>query len=709
MYSCPEPKGKGALIRRYATCAPRPGRGKAKPKTHAVAIYHFSAQIIGRSAGRSSVAASAYRAGVSLTDERTGQVHDFTRKRGVDFSAVLAPVDSPAWALDRATLWNKVEAIEKRKDAQVCREFNIALPVELTHDQKIEVAREWADREMVAKGMVVQFDAHDLASHNPHVHLMVTMRRIEGDGFGQKAREWNDKAQLEAWRVSWEEYANAALKRAGRAERVDHRTLEAQGIDHVPTTHLGPHASAVERRTGQLSRKRTDWLDASREVMRQRAQETARAKIKDATAASQIQALDEAIAVEKKTLQELTSPDRPVHELAAELKHVKDVLPDFRVAVEQDPRVLQTAAALKAVQLKQARLQAWAKSGQEKEKQAAVMHQAALAKLPTAGGREPVNAEFARTRTARDAWKEKHPLRSWLHDKGVWAAQSLTDQNKVLGDLSRAAQAERLHKRAKFFQQAHELASKLAQKAAAWAAQVLQETKAQVRQELSTQHPGQVNLYHQLKQAFVQASAREQRERVDQQAVRAPLIAEALIGEAIRVAGASPNSPLAQAERAWLRDRVERMYRSGLVHEYSAEGRALRAREQSLFLVHTALEDCLIAGDEAASLGLARPDIDRVITGRDVPRDVADEVRSGFARAQSLDTGLAQAAKIIAGGAAGAQALEALASARGNEKLIKLAKAIEEKRQEAQKEQAAARARSATPEAKPKRPGEPRI
>ena len=571
---------------------------------------------------------------MSLTDERTGQVHDFTRKRGVDFSAVLAPLDSPAWALDRATLWNRVEQTEKRKDAQVCREFNIALPVELTHDQKIEVTREWVGREMVAKGMVVQFDAHDLASHNPHVHLMATMRRIEGDGFGQKAREWNDKAQLEAWRLSWEEYANDALKRAGRAERIDHRTLEAQGIDHVPTTHLGPHASAVERRTGQPSRKRTDWQEASREVMRQRAQEAARDKIKEATAASQIQALDEAITIEQQTLQELTSPDRPVHELAAELQHVKDALPDMREAVARDSRVLQAAAALDVAQRERDRLQALTRASQEEEKQAASRHQAALAKLPKPGRAASSSAdgqgqgsldqakeEYRRTRSARDDWKKRHKLRAWLHTKGAtWAAQPLADKNKELDDLNRAGQeaarAAFLHMRAKFFQQAHDLVSKLAQKAAAWAAQVLQEAKDQVRKELSKQNPGQVNLYHQLKQAHDQAQMREQQEMQERQAARAPGLAIALLAEAARVASASKQSQISRDEQAWLRERVEQFFKTRLVAEHSQEGRDIREKEKSLFLVKTALEDGLISSAEASQLGLETPDIEQAAAAR---------------------------------------------------------------------------------------------
>ena len=221
-----------------------------------MAIYHLHAQVISRSAGRSAVAASAYRAGVRLVSDRDGLIHDYTRKSGISFSAMLAPEGAPAWVLDRAQLWDRVEAAENRRDAQLCRELDIALPVELSNEAKRELITGWVQRELVALGMVAQIDGHNWNSDNPHAHVMLTMRPIEGDGFGKKAREWNSADLLTHLRASWAEAANAALAAAGQDARIDHRTLAAQGIQREPSPHLGPKASGYEARTGLPSNVR---------------------------------------------------------------------------------------------------------------------------------------------------------------------------------------------------------------------------------------------------------------------------------------------------------------------------------------------------------------------------------------------------------------------------------------------------------------------
>lgn len=221
-----------------------------------MAIYHLHAQVISRSAGRSAVAASAYRAGVRLVSDRDGLIHDYTRKSGISYSAMLAPEGAPAWALDRTQLWDRVEAAESRRDAQLCREFDIALPVELSNEAKRELITGWVQRELVALGMCAQIDGHHWNSDNPHAHVMLTMRPIEGGGFGKKAREWNRPDLLEHLRQSWAEAANAALAAAGQDARIDHRTLAAQGIKREPSPHLGPKASGYEARTGLPSNVR---------------------------------------------------------------------------------------------------------------------------------------------------------------------------------------------------------------------------------------------------------------------------------------------------------------------------------------------------------------------------------------------------------------------------------------------------------------------
>ncbi len=219
-----------------------------------MAIYHFSGQVISRSQGRSAVAAAAYRSAERLLDERTELVHDFTAKEmDIVFKEVLLPENAPEWMKDREKLWNAVEASEKRKDAQLAREFNVALPKELTNEQNIELAREFIEKEFVSKGMVADMCLHHGKCKNelgeierqPHMHVMLTFRKIDlssETGFGKKAREWNQKALLKDWREEWSNVANKHLALNGHDMRIDHRTLEAQGIQLEPQSKIGPKA-----------------------------------------------------------------------------------------------------------------------------------------------------------------------------------------------------------------------------------------------------------------------------------------------------------------------------------------------------------------------------------------------------------------------------------------------------------------------------------
>ena len=221
-----------------------------------MAIFHHSTQVIGRSSGRSSVAAAAYRLGVEMVDQRTGVTHDFTRRGGVESWHTLAPANAPEWVNDPARLWNEVEQAEKRKDAQVCREVNIALPKELTPEQMKTLALDYARDQWVQRGMVAQVAFHDLDSQNPHCHVMLTMREIGPEGFGKKNRDWNEHALATEYRQAWAVAANRALEEHGHAARIDHRTLAEQGIEREATQHQGPHAAAMERRGLTPDRKR---------------------------------------------------------------------------------------------------------------------------------------------------------------------------------------------------------------------------------------------------------------------------------------------------------------------------------------------------------------------------------------------------------------------------------------------------------------------
>ena len=246
-----------------------------------MAIYHFSAQIISRSNGSSSVGSSAYRSGEKIENERTGEVHDYTKKTGIEYTEILTPENAPEWASDRAKLWNQVEKIEKNKNSQLAREINIALPKELSIEKQIDLTREFVRGEFVDQGMVADISIHDTQKGNPHAHIMLTMRPFENGEWGAKSKkeyildkkgekiklksgeyksrkidtvDWNKKENLEKWREQWANYANRTLERNGIKERIDHRTLAEQGIERVPQIHVGTHASAMEKKGVQSER-----------------------------------------------------------------------------------------------------------------------------------------------------------------------------------------------------------------------------------------------------------------------------------------------------------------------------------------------------------------------------------------------------------------------------------------------------------------------
>jgi ATP-dependent exoDNAse (exonuclease V) alpha subunit len=217
-----------------------------------MAFFRLEAKIIGREKrGRSVIAAAAYRAGTKIRDELRGKIFDYTRRvKGVVQTATLAPDGAPEWVADPGKLWNSVEAGEKRKDAQLAREYILAVPPELSADAQFQTALDWAKKELVASGMVAEvFLHHTRSGNNPHVHILTTMRKMEGDKFSaKKAIEWNDVKLLKQQRRSWADTVNAALEAAGRPERVDHRSLRDQGLDRLPQPKIGPEATAMKRK-----------------------------------------------------------------------------------------------------------------------------------------------------------------------------------------------------------------------------------------------------------------------------------------------------------------------------------------------------------------------------------------------------------------------------------------------------------------------------
>lgn len=200
-----------------------------------MASYHFSVQIIQRSHGRSALAAAAYRAGERIADQRTGQVHDYSRRHGVVHSEILLPDGASRFLGNREVLWNLVERLEGRKDAQLAREINLALPHELDADQRRKLLLNFVREAFVGRGMVADVAIHAPVPekgdhpHNHHAHILLTLRQATAAGLRSvKTREWNSDKLLAEWRAVWAEHQNLALERAGILERVDHRTLEAQ-------------------------------------------------------------------------------------------------------------------------------------------------------------------------------------------------------------------------------------------------------------------------------------------------------------------------------------------------------------------------------------------------------------------------------------------------------------------------------------------------
>ncbi len=255
-----------------------------------MAIYHLSAKPISRAQGRSATGAAAYRAGVEITDERTGLVHDYTRKGGVVHSELILPGGRTA---DRAEFWNGIEAHHKRGDAVLVREVEISLPTELAPEQRralaVGYARELADRYGVAADVALhaprtvtdreleknpdqyhETDPETGRRHNGnwHAHIMLSACHVQPDGtLGKKAVELDpihcQRAKIENMadreRARWGELANAALERHGHEARIDHRSHAERGIEAEPSQHLGPAATGYERRTGEPSRKRMDF------------------------------------------------------------------------------------------------------------------------------------------------------------------------------------------------------------------------------------------------------------------------------------------------------------------------------------------------------------------------------------------------------------------------------------------------------------------
>ncbi len=387
-----------------------------------MAIYHLSVKAVSRSAGRSATAAAAYRAGCEIADERTGEIHDYRRKAGVESADIVLPDGAPEWATDRAKLWNAAELAEKRKDACVAREFEVALPAELSTAERrrlaFDFAKDMANREGCAVDVAIHAPGREGDNRNHHAHILRTTRKVEADGLGAKldtekaGRKRSD--DLEAVRAKWADLMNERLRENGIAARVDHRSLEAQGIDRVPTKHLGPVATAYERRTGEPSRKRLDYRDEALErlahareagELERQAKEADRSIIdlsgdleeaKRERTAQQQRDQEQGQQAEHRRIERMTST-----ELSHEIGRVRP--PKALDLVERDRSVMQA----------------------EQERQT-------LEKRHAEAG-----SALARARGQAQAWREAHGIRAALHDKGLM-------QSSTLAELEQQGEAARI-------------------------------------------------------------------------------------------------------------------------------------------------------------------------------------------------------------------------------------------------------------------------
>ena len=286
-----------------------------------MAIYHLEAKMVSRGAGRSAVAASAYLSCSRMLNEYDGVQHDYTRKQGLVWQAVFLPDMAPVEWQDREKLWNAVEETEKTKDSRLAREFVAALPIELSRQQQIALLQKFVREQFVAEGMCADVAVHDTDGHNPHAHILLTVRPLTETGAWQYKTEkeylcvkggeergftaaefksaqaegwekqyqykvdkkkvymapsqaekcgyervskypkstkygrqnpisarWNSEEHLLVWREAWATAANRCLELAGHAERIDHRSHAARGLEERPTVHEGVAAQALERR-----------------------------------------------------------------------------------------------------------------------------------------------------------------------------------------------------------------------------------------------------------------------------------------------------------------------------------------------------------------------------------------------------------------------------------------------------------------------------
>ena len=259
-----------------------------------MAIYYFDVSNVSRSSGKksaSSVAAAAYQNRARYTDERTGTTYDYTKKGGLYYSGILAPENAPeSLTASPLTLWNTVEATEKRKDARLAKDFKISLPIELSPEQNKALILDFAKQAFVSKGMIVDLAIHDIDTQ-PHSHIKTTTRELTPEGFGGKVREWDKKETTLYWRELWAKVANEHLLKAGHDTTISHLTLKEQMKEALEemdkTTDLEEKikfaSKAIElNRPAMKTISKKDWDDPKFQEIRKQEQEAKKQILKKA-------------------------------------------------------------------------------------------------------------------------------------------------------------------------------------------------------------------------------------------------------------------------------------------------------------------------------------------------------------------------------------------------------------------------------------------
>lgn len=393
-----------------------------------MAVFHLSTKIFSRKNGDNAVMKAAYRAGERLFDERTGEPHDYSHRRGVEHAEVVMPTGS-IWAPNRSELWNAVERKNKRADSQVAREFEVSLPTELDADRRRKLAiaftREIANRYGITTDVAIHAPSHAGDKRNHHAHILTSTNKVDGLGFGNKARELDLVAhnmsgklgqsnEIEWLRARWAEMVNLALAECAVAVRVDHRSYERQALAtghdvklaNLPTVHLGPQASALERRgiatvPGDLNRKVKIFnLEAKR--VRHAIREEARQSDAPAPATP---------------LRERKSPNRK-DQLRTQLRDVLGLagIPSAAEASDVIRKRRDELLAIPSQRLSQS----------EAYTAASLRVHMAIKEMKTLGQRwdelqargRKLQAQ-ANQNAAATQWRRAHPMRAWLHDMGV--------------------------------------------------------------------------------------------------------------------------------------------------------------------------------------------------------------------------------------------------------------------------------------------------